>query len=88
MIPNEKIDLVLLLCFVFVLCTTSVHNVSSEENSALKVSNELRTPVSSLAPNDTFLIWLDVYSPPLPDGNIYLSSSDILLCAKRDDKPS
>ena len=77
MIPNEKIDLVLLLCFVFALCTTSVHNVSSEENSALKVSNELRTPVSSLAPNDTFLIWLDVYSPPLPDGNIYLSSSDI-----------
>jgi hypothetical protein len=25
-------------------------------------------------PNDTLLLWLDVYIPPLPDGNIYLDS--------------
>jgi len=47
-----------------------------EEHTALKVSNELRTTLSNLAPSDTPLIWLDVYIPPLPDGNIYLSSSD------------
>jgi subtilisin family serine protease len=70
--------LLLLLCVVlFFYVNMLIYNVSSEEVTALKVSNELRTTLSNLAPNDILLLWLDVYIPPLPDGNIYLSSSDI-----------
>lgn len=75
--PQMKRFILLLVCLASLLyVNTSMYNVSSEENNVLKVSDELRTIVSSLAPNDTLLIWLDVYVPPLPDGNIYLSSND------------
>ncbi|MDH5732256.1 MAG: hypothetical protein OEY88_00535 [Candidatus Bathyarchaeota archaeon] len=65
----------LLLCFATLLfVSTSLYKVSGGENNALKVSNDLETTLSELSPNDTLLLWLDVYIPPLPDGNIYLSS--------------
>jgi len=53
-----------------------VHQVSSAEISVLKVSDDLDAILSKLSPDDALLLWLDVYIPPLPDGNVYLSSSD------------
>ena len=63
------------ICFLTV-CSVSVYSVSSEEKSVPKFSEELRATLSNLSSNDTLLVWLDVYIPPLPDGNVYLSSSD------------
>lgn len=53
-----------------------MHQVSSAEISVLKVSDDLDAILSKLSPDDALLLWLDVYIPPLPDGNVYLSSSD------------
>ena len=53
-----------------------MYKVSSEENNIQKLSNELETTLSKLNPNDKLLIWLDIYKQPLPDGSVYLSSSD------------
>jgi len=55
----------------------SINKVLTEENNVLKISDELKATLSKLSPNDTLLLWLDVYIAPLPDGNVYLSSSDV-----------
>lgn len=71
----------LVLCLVPLLfLISSTRSVSSERNdinNILKVSADLRTAVSKFTTNDTLLVWLDVYIPPLPDGNFYLCSTDL-----------
>ena len=75
---KNRLILVLVLCFASLLfVSTSINKVESEENNVLKVSDDLEATLSKLSPNDTLLLWLDVNIPPLPDGNIYLSSSDL-----------
>jgi hypothetical protein len=62
-----------------VFVSTSIREVSSEENTLSKLSEDLQVTLDTLSSDDQLLLWLDVYVQPLADGNIYLHSSDLSL---------
>jgi len=73
-----KNNLVLMSCFAYLLILSAlIFKVSNTESNLQKVSDDLKATMSKLSPNDTLLLWLDVYIPPLADGNVYLSSCDL-----------
>ena len=69
-----------IMILVFVFVNSSRCNSSSEpdhRSNLCKVTNDLRTITDRLDPNDTILVWLDVFVFPSLDGRIYLHSSDL-----------
>lgn len=57
----------ILLFFTSLLFVSAfMYKVSGEESNILKISDELEATLSQLSPNDTLLLWLDVYIPPFP----------------------